>query len=166
MVLRWRNLGREAARKFNRGLTNDPAARRTGRAHRGLIYKELAHTLPRREGRDTRGDARTKCFLPIWRCAPRARSSEEELSDTFHRRGRRGRRGPSVSTRGDHLRPASLAWPKRKEKTRITKCHAQAREQKRGTTSTIGREIPDSRRAGRRRTRKQARVCRVLRMHW
>jgi len=28
-----------------------------------------------------------KCFLPIWHCASRARSSEEELSDTFHRYG-------------------------------------------------------------------------------
>jgi hypothetical protein len=40
-----------------------------------------------RGSRYARRTSYRKCFLPIWRCTSRARSSEEELSDTFHRYG-------------------------------------------------------------------------------
>jgi len=43
-----------------------------------------------RGSRYARRTSYRKCFLPIWRCASRARSSEEELSDTFHRYGQDG----------------------------------------------------------------------------
>lgn len=70
--------------------TNYPAAARAGRTHRGLIYKELAHTLAMRGPRYARG--RNKMLSPdMATCTSCSFFGKRKLSDKFHwYRHRRG----------------------------------------------------------------------------